>query len=67
MPIMGILTVRLTDEEERLLARRSRRAGLKKATYVRHLIREQPFGTAADVLADVEKRMGDKRLRVRRK
>ena len=67
MASMGILTVRLTDEEERLLSRRSRSAGMKKATYVRHLIREQPFVTAADVLADAEKRMGDERLRVSRK
>lgn len=64
---MGILTVRLTKEEERLLARRSRRAGMKKATYVRLLIREQPFVTGADVLADAAKRMGDARLRVSRK
>lgn len=64
---MGILTVRLTDEEERLLSRRSRSAGMKKATYVRHLIREQPFVTAADALADAKKRMGDERLRVARK
>lgn len=59
--------MRLTDEEERLLSRRSRSAGMKKATYVRHLIREQPFVTAADVLADAEKRMGDGRLRITRK
>lgn len=64
---MGILTVRLTDEEERLLQRRSRRAGMKKATYVRLLIREEPFLTGADVLADAKKRMGDERLRVSRK
>lgn len=64
---MGILTVRLTDEEERVLARRSRSAGMKKATYVRHLIREQPFLTAADVLLDAEKRMGEERLRIARK
>jgi hypothetical protein len=64
---MGILTVRLTDEEERLLAQRSRSAGMKKATFVRQLIREQPFATGADVLADAAKRMGDKRLRIARK
>jgi hypothetical protein len=64
---MGILTVRLTEEEERLLARRSRSAGVKKATYVRQLIREQPFVTGADVLSDATKRMGDTRLRVTRK
>jgi aminoglycoside phosphotransferase (APT) family kinase protein len=64
---MAILTVRLTEEEERLLARRSRSAGMKKASFVRKLIREQPFETAADVLADARKRMGDVRLRVTRR
>jgi hypothetical protein len=60
-------TVRLTDEEERLLARRSRKAGMKKATYVRQLIREEPFVSGADVLVDAAGRMGDVRLRVPRK
>lgn len=64
---MGILTVRLSAEEERLLERRSREAGMKKATFVRKLIRDQPFETAADVLAWAEAHMGDTRLRVRRK
>jgi hypothetical protein len=67
MAIMAILTVRLTDEEERLLARRSRKAGMKKATYVRQLIREEPFVSGADVLVDAAGRMGDVRLRVSRK
>jgi hypothetical protein len=67
MAIMAILTVRLTDEEERLLARRSRKAGMKKATYVRQLIREEPFVSGADVLVDAAGRMGDVRLRVPRK
>lgn len=64
---MGILTVRLTEDEERVLARRSRQARMKKATYVRMLIREEPLATGADVLADAAKRMGDERLRVTRK
>ena len=64
---MGILTVRLSEEEERVLARRSRNARMKRATYVRMLIREEPFVTGADVLADAPKRMGDNRLRVTRK
>jgi len=55
--------VRLTEEEERLLARRSRSARMKRSTYVRMLIRDEPFVTAADVLADVPKRVGDVRLR----
>jgi hypothetical protein len=65
--IMGILTVRLTEDEERVLARRSRQARMKRATYVRMLIREEPVATSADVLADAAKRMGDVRLRVSRK
>jgi len=67
MSRMAILTVRLTAEEERLLAKRSRSAGMKKATYVRQLIREEPFITGADVLADAARRMGDSRLRISRK
>ena len=62
---MGILTVRLSDDEERLLARRARAARLKRATYVRLLIREEPFVSAADVLADAVRRMGDSRLHIR--
>ena len=61
---MPILTVRLTDEEKRILEKRSRKAGVKKATFVRQLIRETPFESSMDVLADLEKRMGDKRLRI---
>jgi hypothetical protein len=64
---MGILTVRLTEEEERLLDKRSRGAGMKKATYVRQLIRDEPFVTAEDVLEDATQRMGDTRLRIARK
>lgn len=64
---MGILTVRLTDEEERVLARRSRQARMKRATYVRMLIRDEPFLTGADVLADAVKRKGDPRLRISRR
>ncbi|HEX6563628.1 MAG TPA: hypothetical protein VF020_05050 [Chthoniobacterales bacterium] len=61
---MPILTVRLTEEEKRILEKRSRKAGVKRATFVRQLIRETPFESSMDVLADLEKRMGDKRLRI---
>jgi hypothetical protein len=63
---MGILTVRLTSDEEKTLARRSREAGMKKATFVRHLIREEPLVTGYDVLVDAPQRLGDLRLRTRR-
>jgi hypothetical protein len=64
---MGILTVRLNEEEERVLSRRSRAARMKRATYIRMLIREEPFLSGADVLEDASKRMGDARLKVARK
>jgi predicted DNA-binding protein len=64
---MTILTVRLTAEEARLLEKRSKSAGMKKATYIRKLIREEPFITAKEVVADAEHRMGDSRLHISRK
>ena len=63
----AILTVRLTAEEKRILAQRSRRAGVKKATFVRQLIREIPFETASDVLRDLTPHVGDERLRIARR
>jgi hypothetical protein len=61
-----ILTVRLTKDEAALLARRAKRAGLKKATLVRALIREEEIVTASDALAWAERQKGDLRLRVRK-
>jgi hypothetical protein len=64
---MPILSVRLTEEELRVLSRRSREAGVKKATFVRRLIRDVPYVTGADVLADMHNYWGDHRLRNRKK
>jgi hypothetical protein len=63
---MPMLTVRLTEKEKLILTRRSRKAGMKKAAFVRRLILERPFETAADVLADLDRHLGDGRLRIRR-
>jgi hypothetical protein len=40
---------------------------MKRATFVRQLIREEPFMTASDVLVDAAERAGDTRLRISRK
>ena len=61
-----ILTVRLTKDEAALLERRAKRAGLKKATLVRALIREEEIATGSEALAWAEARKGDLRLRVRK-
>jgi len=59
----SILTVRLTKEEEGILAKRSKKAGMKKATFVRKLIREEEIVTGADAIAWSERHWGDQRLR----
>lgn len=64
---MAILTLRLTAEEEQLLTKRSRLAGMERAAYVRQLIRDEPVVTGFDVLADAAGRKGDARLRISRK
>ncbi len=63
---MPMISIRLTEEERRILAQRSRQAGMKKATFVRSLIRDRPIETAADALTDLQQHMGDERLRIRR-
>jgi len=42
--ISTILTVRITKEKQRIPAKRSKRAGMKKATFVRKLIRDEAIG-----------------------
>lgn len=60
----AILTVRLTKEEQGILAKRSKRAGMKKATFVRKLIRDEEIATGADLTAWADRHAGDARLRI---
>lgn len=60
----AILTVRLTREEQGILARRSKRAGMKKATFVRKLIRDEEIVTGSDLTAWADRHAGDERLRI---
>lgn len=60
----AILTVRLTREEQAILARRSKRAGMKKATFVRKLIRDEEIVTGSDLTAWADRLAGDERLRI---
>jgi hypothetical protein len=64
---MPVLTVRISEEEKALLAKRSKQEGVSAGALVRQMINEKPFVTAGDLLEEVNRRMGDKRLRVRRK
>jgi predicted DNA-binding protein len=60
----AVLTVRLSKEEQGILAKRSKRAGMKKATFVRKLIRDEEIVTGADLLAWASRCAGDERLRI---
>lgn len=60
----AILTVRLTKEEQGILAKRAKRAGMKKATFMRKLIRDEEIITGADLEAWAERHAGDQRLRI---
>ncbi len=62
----AILTVRLTTDEQRILAKRYKRAGMKKATFVRKLIRDEEIVTGADALAWSERHGGDSSFRIKR-
>jgi len=62
----AVLTVRLTREEQGILAKRSKRAGMKKATFVRKLIRDEEIVTGADALGWSERHWGDSSLRINR-
>ena len=62
---MPILTVRLSAEEEAILKARAKNAGVKKATLVRQLIREEQILTTEDLGAWAARHEGDKRLRIR--
>lgn len=60
----AVLTVRLNKEEQGILAKRSKRAGMKKATFVRKLIRDEEIITGADLLSWAGRHAGDERLRI---
>jgi hypothetical protein len=60
----AVLTVRLTKLEQGILAKRSKRAGMKKATFVRKLIRDEEIVTGADALVWSKQHWGNEALRI---
>ena len=64
---MPVLTVRISEEEKALLAKRSKQEGLTAGALIRRMLNEMPLNTAGELLEEMERRFGDKRLRVRRK
>lgn len=64
---MSILTVRISDEEKAALARRAKAEGITTGALVRRMIQQKPLTTAADLLAEIEGCMGDKRLAIKKR
>ena len=62
---MAVLTVRMTDKEKADLDRRAKKAGVSTGGLVRKLLDDRVFNTTDDLLAEMERVMGDKRLRNR--
>ena len=64
---MSVLTIRISEKEKAELARRAKESGVSTGALVRRMINETPLTSADDLLKEVERRMGDQSLRVRRK
>jgi hypothetical protein len=64
---MPVLTVRISAEEKKLLARRAGKAGLSSGALVRQMLREAPLGSAAELLDEMNRRLGDTKLRIKRR
>ena len=64
---MPVLTVRISDEEKKLLARRAGKAGLSSGALVRQMLSEAPLTSAAELLDEMNRRLGDVKLRIKRR
>lgn len=64
---MPVLTVRVSEEEKKLLARRASKAGVSSGALVRQMLREAPLASAAELLDEMNRRLGDAKLRIRRR
>ena len=64
---MPVLTVRISEKEKALLAERSRKAGVSAGALVRRLLNQAPLTTAGELLGEMNRRLGDGKLRVRRR
>ena len=67
---MSVISIRISEKEKAVLARRAKEAGISSSALVRQLLNAAPLTTAGELLAEMERLMkGNKRteLRVSRK
>ena len=64
---MPVLTVRISEKEKAALAARSKKAGVSAGALVRRLLNQTPLTTAGELLDEMNRRLGDGKLSVRRR
>lgn len=62
---MSVLTIRISNEEKALLAKRAKQAGISTGALVRELIKTEPIVTSADLLKEMKSLVGNQNLRIR--
>lgn len=66
---MSVISIRVSEKEKALLARRAKEAGISSGALLRQLLNAAPLSTAAELLAEMEPLMKDEKrsgLRIRR-
>lgn len=62
---MSVLTIRISNEEKVLLAKRAKQAGVSTGALVRDLIKAEPIVTSADLLKEMNSLLGAQNLRIK--
>ena len=62
---MSVLTIRISDVEKAMLAKRAKQAGVSTGALVRDLIKAEPIVTLADLLKEMKAMVGAQNLRIK--
>ena len=63
---MSVISIRISEKEKAILARRAKEAGISSGALVRQLLNTAPLATAGELLAEMERLMnGNKRSELR--
>ena len=62
---MSSLTIRISDEEKAMPAKRAKEAGVSTGALVRDLIKADPIVTSADLLKEMQTMVGAQNLRIK--
>lgn len=54
---MSVISIRISENEKAILARRAKEAGISSGALVRQLLNAAPLATAGELLAEMERLM----------